>query len=120
MFPEVSYSARIELSETEVISVMSVHYPSDPSYVVMWVAYRHDVQRDSAGIIVQYLSCSQEESENGYPCHIDAIEAGVNHYLRAASVERGQCKHQWEGRDGSESYRCAKCGAWMHQTQQVR
>lgn len=89
MFPQVSYTARIELSDTEIISLYTIHYPMDPAYVIRWAAYRHQVQRHEGGT-VEYISCTHEHSQGGYPCHIDAIEAGVNHYLRAASVERGQ------------------------------
>lgn len=86
--PSVSYTARIELSSTEVVSLMSVRYTDKPPHHVQWSAERFTVDRDEDGQVLQFRGSVHEVSEHTYPCHIDAIEAGVNHFLRLASQER--------------------------------
>lgn len=88
-YPTVSYTARLEMSDSEIISLMSIRYSAHAPHQVSWSAIRYQVRRHESGT-VEYVDGVCERSVHTYPCHIDAIEAGVNHFLRAASVERGQ------------------------------
>lgn len=87
-YPTLSYTARVEMSETEIVSIMTISYSQHAPYLISWFATKFQVKRCQGCKDVEYLGATAERSEHTYPCAIDAIEAGVAHFLRLASEVR--------------------------------